>query len=182
MTGKSRRNNTATNTNAAPSEGSAPETRVRDGQASANGMPMTPPTPYQRMAQLLASRALREMSKHEKSLPWKVNFIRFVTVGKDSNTKIKIRMKHLWVSEHTFSQWRLVRLHFVDAEAPEPLEDMLSVFHANYDANRQSVDSLLLTVTIWNLENDPKLLPPPGCIVTLTTTPTCSSFGTHNAS
>ncbi|KAG3155423.1 hypothetical protein PI124_g10452 [Phytophthora idaei] len=76
-------------------------------------------------------------------------------------------MKHLWVSEHTFSQWRLARLHFVNAEAPEPLENMLSVFHANYDANRQSVDSLLLTVAIWNLENGPELLSPPGCIVTI---------------
>ncbi|KAG6954745.1 hypothetical protein JG687_00011621, partial [Phytophthora cactorum] len=73
--------------------------------------------------------------------------------GKDSNIKIKIRIKRLWVSEHTFNQWRLVRLHFVDAEAPEPLEDMLSVFHANYDANRQSVDSICLRSLfgIWRM-------------------------------
>ncbi|EGZ17924.1 hypothetical protein PHYSODRAFT_502127, partial [Phytophthora sojae] len=60
---------------------------------------------------------------------------------------------------------KLIRMHFVDAQAPESLEDMLSVFKASYEANRQEIDSLLLTATLWNLECDSELLPTPGTIV-----------------
>ncbi|KAG2850520.1 hypothetical protein PC113_g16709 [Phytophthora cactorum] len=56
----------------------------------------------------------------------------------------------------------MVLLHFVDAEAPEPLEDMLSVFKTPYEANREDVDSMLLTVTVWNMESDSELLPTSG--------------------
>ncbi|KAG3144162.1 hypothetical protein PI124_g15914 [Phytophthora idaei] len=74
-------------------------------------------------------------------------------------------MKLLWVSYHMHNNWKMVLLHFVDAEAPEPLEDMLSVFKTPYEANREDVDSMLLTVTVWNMESDSELLPTPGCVV-----------------
>ncbi|KAF1773076.1 hypothetical protein GQ600_8686 [Phytophthora cactorum] len=82
------------------------------------------------------------------------------------------------------NNWEMVLLHFVDAEAPEPLEDMLSVMLIGlnsiifdrhylqlrdaltpYEANREDVDSMLLTVTVWNMESDSELLPTSGCVV-----------------
>jgi hypothetical protein len=47
--------------------------------------------------------------------------------GKDRVAKVLIRMKLLWISDHTYGQYKLIRLHLVDARAPEPLEDMLRV-------------------------------------------------------
>jgi hypothetical protein len=41
--------------------------------------------------------------------------------------KIIIRMKLLWISDHSYEQWKLVRLHFVDADSPESLEELLQV-------------------------------------------------------
>ncbi|KAE8972983.1 hypothetical protein PF005_g25133 [Phytophthora fragariae] len=74
-------------------------------------------------------------------------------------------MKLLWIPDHAYGQWKLIRMHFVDAQAPETLDDMLSVFKMSYEANRQDIDSLLLTATLWNLESDSELLPSPGTIV-----------------
>ncbi|KAG7382634.1 hypothetical protein PHYPSEUDO_004665 [Phytophthora pseudosyringae] len=76
-----------------------------------------------------------------------------------------IRMRLLWVSDNTYKQWILVRLHLVNANAPESLEDQLKMFRDPYEERRTDVDLLLLTVTLWNLESDSELLPPPGCIV-----------------
>ncbi|KAG7375107.1 hypothetical protein PHYPSEUDO_003986 [Phytophthora pseudosyringae] len=76
-----------------------------------------------------------------------------------------IRIRLFWVSDHTCKQWNLVRLHLVDANAPESLEYQLKVFRDPYEERRTNIDSLLLTVTLWNLESDSELLPPPGCIV-----------------
>jgi hypothetical protein len=41
--------------------------------------------------------------------------------------KIIIRMKLLWISDHSYEQWKLVRLHFGDADSPESLEELLHV-------------------------------------------------------
>ncbi|KAG2821353.1 hypothetical protein PC111_g11052 [Phytophthora cactorum] len=43
----------------------------------------------------------------------------------------------------------------------EPLEKMLRVFRDPYEANRQDIDSILLTATLWNLESGSELLPRP---------------------
>ncbi|KAE8958627.1 hypothetical protein PF002_g10138 [Phytophthora fragariae] len=76
-----------------------------------------------------------------------------------------IRMRLLWVSDHTYKQWNLVRIHLVDANAPESVEDQLKVFRDPYEERRMDIDSLLLTATLWNVESGSELLPPPGCIV-----------------
>ncbi|KAE8986626.1 hypothetical protein PR001_g21351 [Phytophthora rubi] len=76
-----------------------------------------------------------------------------------------VRMRLLWVSDHTYKQWNLVRLHLVDANAPESLEDQLKVFRDPYEGRRMDIDSLLLTATLWNVESGYQLLPPPGCVV-----------------
>ncbi|POM66215.1 Hypothetical protein PHPALM_17961 [Phytophthora palmivora] len=44
---------------------------------------------------------------------------------------------------------------------------MLSIFYSSYDANHQDIDSVLLTVTVWNMESSSDLLPPPGAITTI---------------
>ncbi|KAE9003897.1 hypothetical protein PF005_g13444 [Phytophthora fragariae] len=76
-----------------------------------------------------------------------------------------IRMRLIWVSDHTYKQWNLVRLHLVDANAPERLEDQLKVFRDPYEESHMDIDSLLLTATLWNMESGSELVPPPGCIV-----------------
>ncbi|KAE9274773.1 hypothetical protein PR003_g29510 [Phytophthora rubi] len=48
-------------------------------------------------------------------------------------SKLLLRMKLLWISDHAYGQWKLIRMHFVDAQAPETLDDMLSV---SYEDNR----------------------------------------------
>ncbi|KAG6943441.1 hypothetical protein JG687_00018462 [Phytophthora cactorum] len=49
----------------------------------------------------------------------------------------------------------------------EPLEKMLRVFRDPYEANRQDIDSILLTATLWNLESGSELLPRPGTVVNI---------------
>ncbi|KAG6952912.1 hypothetical protein JG687_00012720 [Phytophthora cactorum] len=48
------------------------------------------------------------------------------------------------------------------------LQSDRSVFKTPYEANREDVDSMLLTVTVWNMESDSELLPTPGCVPVLT--------------
>ncbi|KAJ8578300.1 hypothetical protein ON010_g901 [Phytophthora cinnamomi] len=98
-------------------------------------------TPYQRMKAILATKA------------------------KDQTNKIVVRMKLLWIADHRYGNRKLVRLHFGDAEASKSLDDLLSVFKAPYEVNREDIDSLLLTATIWNMESDLDLLPSPRTVV-----------------
>ncbi|GMF31930.1 unnamed protein product [Phytophthora lilii] len=76
----------------------------------------TTQTPYQRMQQLLAARA----DTAGRVLKGQIN-------DSTDNARVTNRMRLLWISEHTYKSWTSVRLHFVDAGAPETLEDMLSV-------------------------------------------------------
>jgi hypothetical protein len=46
---------------------------------------------------------------------------------KECDSKLHIRMKLLWISGHQYKDWKLSRLHLVDANAPEHLEEMLKV-------------------------------------------------------
>ncbi|OWZ16912.1 hypothetical protein PHMEG_0009225 [Phytophthora megakarya] len=114
-------------------------------------------TPYQKMKQLLVDRAatpntitavedLQEFLKHP-----------------NSEEKVAIRMKLLWISGHTYQQWQLVRLHLVDADSPESLDDLLSVGRSCH----MDIDPALLTVTVWNVDSGSNLLPPPGAVVTI---------------
>jgi hypothetical protein len=51
----------------------------------------------------------------------------FLLKRPNNEAKVTIRMKLLWISDHTYKQWQLVRLHLVDAASPESLDDMLNV-------------------------------------------------------
>ncbi|KAE8993697.1 hypothetical protein PR002_g20157 [Phytophthora rubi] len=115
------------------------------------------------MRELLGARAVD--AEQGATVVDSVEGLREVLQRKGSTTKLLLRMKLLWISDHAYDQWKLIRMHFVDAEAPETLDDMLSVFKVSYEANRQDIDSLLLTATLWNLESDSELLPSPGTIV-----------------
>ncbi|KAG6613085.1 uncharacterized protein IUM83_11907 [Phytophthora cinnamomi] len=67
-----------------------------------------------------------------------------------------------------YGNWKLVLLHFGDAEASESLGDLLNVFKAPDEVNREDSNAFLLTATIWNVESDSDLLPPrpaPGTVV-----------------
>ncbi|KAE9195063.1 hypothetical protein PF005_g17427 [Phytophthora fragariae] len=123
----------------------------------------TKSTPYQRMLELLGARAVE--AEQGATVVDSVEGLREVLQRKGSTTKLLLRMKLLWISDHAYGQWKLIRMHFVDAQAPETLDDMLSVFKVSYEPNRQDIDSLLLTATLWNLESDSELLPSPGTIV-----------------
>ncbi|KAG1691049.1 hypothetical protein DVH05_027331 [Phytophthora capsici] len=123
---------------------------------------MTSLTPYQRMKQLLATRAT-----NATTITTIDDLQQFLVKHPSAEEKVTIRMKLLWISDHTYMQWQLVRLHLVDADSPESLDDLLSVFYAPYEANHHDVDTALLTVTVWNTEGGSDLLPPPGAVVTI---------------
>jgi len=41
--------------------------------------------------------------------------------------RVTMRMKLLWVSSHTYNQFQLAKLHFIDEASPEPLDELLAV-------------------------------------------------------
>ncbi|KAF1786142.1 hypothetical protein GQ600_27496 [Phytophthora cactorum] len=127
--------------------------------------PPEPLTPYQRMQEILSAKAAVE--EHGPIVVATVEGLKTHLQGKNQTTRIRIRMKLLWTSDHTYGQWQLIWMHFVDARAPEPLEKMLRVFQDPYEANRQDIDSILLTATLWNLESGSELLPRPGTVVNI---------------
>ncbi|KAG3158370.1 hypothetical protein PC128_g21517 [Phytophthora cactorum] len=61
----------------------------------------------------------------------------------------------------------LICLHFTDAESSEPLEALQELFRDNYESNRDAVNSLLLTATMWNMESRSDDLPLSGVIITI---------------
>ncbi|KAF1779988.1 hypothetical protein GQ600_24871 [Phytophthora cactorum] len=125
-----------------------------------------PLTPYQRMQEILSAKAAVE--EHGPIVVATVEGLKTHLQGKNQTTRIRIRMKLLWTSDHTYGQWQLIWMHFVDARAPEPLEKMLRVSVSDpYEANRQDIDSILLTATLWNLESGSELLPRPGTVVNI---------------
>ncbi|KAG2967012.1 hypothetical protein PC118_g18833 [Phytophthora cactorum] len=69
-----------------------------------------PLTPYQRMQEILSAKAAVE--EHGPIL---------VDTVKGLKTHLQ---------DHTYEQWQLIRMHFVDARAPEPLEKILRVFQS----------------------------------------------------
>ncbi|KAE9325650.1 hypothetical protein PR003_g16427 [Phytophthora rubi] len=105
------------------------------------------------MRELLGARTVE--AEQGATVVDSVEGLREVLQRKGSTTKLLLRMKLLWISDHAYGQWKLIRMHFVDAQ----------VFKVSYEANRQDIDSLLLTATLWNLESDSKLLLSPGTIV-----------------
>ncbi|KAG3209806.1 hypothetical protein PC129_g19185 [Phytophthora cactorum] len=82
-----------------------------------------PLTPYQRMQEILSAKAAVE--EHGPILVDTVKGLKTHLQGKNQTTRIRIRMKLIWTSDHTYEQWQLIRMHFVDARAPEPLEKIL---------------------------------------------------------
>ncbi|ETM33113.1 hypothetical protein L914_19607 [Phytophthora nicotianae] len=123
-------------------------------------------SPYERMRQLLVS------STEQSRVIDTVDDLKIHLTGADKHKPVLIRMRLIWVSEHTHKPWKFARLHFVDASAQGSLEDMLQP----YEANSQEVDSLLLTATVWNAEIDSELLPPRGKSFAPTAIPTSRSI------
>ncbi|RAW21942.1 hypothetical protein PC110_g21616 [Phytophthora cactorum] len=82
-----------------------------------------PLTPYQRMQEILSAKAAVE--EHGPIVVATVEGLKTHLQGKNQTTRIRIRMKLIWTSDHTYEQWQLIRMHFVDARAPEPLEKIL---------------------------------------------------------
>ncbi|KAL3656481.1 hypothetical protein V7S43_018628 [Phytophthora oleae] len=101
-------------------------------------------TPYERMRQLLAvqnGNAGRVVSAVE-------DLQAILKNSPEQRDTITMRMKVLWVSDHQHRQLRLARLHFVDADSPEPLDELLKVFRDPYQANAQTIDAMLFTATL----------------------------------
>ncbi|KAE9045846.1 hypothetical protein PR001_g4798 [Phytophthora rubi] len=96
-------------------------------------------------------------AEQEATVVDSVEGLREVLRRKEPTSKLLLRMKLLWISNHAYGQWKLARMHFVDAQAPYMLGDIISVFKVSYEANRQGIDSLLLTATLWNLRTYRKL-------------------------
>ncbi|KAL3657083.1 hypothetical protein V7S43_017996 [Phytophthora oleae] len=81
-----------------------------------------------------------------------------------------IRIKLVWVSRHNSSKSDTLKLHLIDTDAPEPLEELYKMFRDVYATNAASVNSILLTATIFQADNIvAKDLPPDGCIVQINT-------------
>ncbi|KAE8954496.1 hypothetical protein PR001_g32470, partial [Phytophthora rubi] len=95
----------------------------------------TKSTPYQRMRELLGARDVE--AEQGATVVDSVEGLREVLRRKEPTSKLLLRMKLLWISDHAYGQWKLIRMHFVDAQAPETLDDMLSIFKVSYEANRQ---------------------------------------------
>ncbi|KAG2813730.1 hypothetical protein PC116_g19299 [Phytophthora cactorum] len=69
-----------------------------------------------------------------------------------TQSKIIIRIRFfLWISYHCYEPWKLVRLHVVDADSPESLEELLQVFQVSYKENSSEIDFMLLTASMWNM-------------------------------
>ncbi|ETN03588.1 hypothetical protein PPTG_15571 [Phytophthora nicotianae INRA-310] len=118
------------------------------------------PTPYQRLRELLADAgrvisSVEELQQH-------------IQASGSTEHRITLRLKLLWISDHVHKDLAFVKLHFIDAASPEPLQDLLGLFRDQYDQNRDAVNSLLFTATMWNVESSSRELPTPDTIVTIT--------------
>ncbi|KAE9210745.1 hypothetical protein PF005_g11289 [Phytophthora fragariae] len=98
------------------------------------------------MRELLGARA--DEAEQGSTVVDSVEGLREVLRRKEPTSKLLLRMKLLCISDHAYGQWKQMRMHFVDAQAPETLDDILSVFKVSYEANRKDIDSLLLTATL----------------------------------
>ncbi|EGZ10190.1 hypothetical protein PHYSODRAFT_522144, partial [Phytophthora sojae] len=122
-------------------------------------------TPYQRMRELPATRAVE--AEHGAVV---VDRVGAILRNKGQTNRLQIRMKLLWISDHAYGQWKTYEsVHLTDSKS-QPLtlncvNLKLNVFKTSYEANRQEIDFLPLTATLWNLECDSELLPTPGSIV-----------------
>ncbi|KAG2924439.1 hypothetical protein PC119_g16153 [Phytophthora cactorum] len=69
-----------------------------------------------------------------------------------TQSKIIIRIRFfLWISYHCYEPWKLVRLHVVDADSPESLEELLQVFQVSYKENSSEIDFMLLTARVGEM-------------------------------
>ncbi|EGZ30426.1 hypothetical protein PHYSODRAFT_295229 [Phytophthora sojae] len=71
-------------------------------------------------------------------------------MAKTLNATIRLRL--VWISRHLYNATHLLRLHLVDADAPETVAELHKTFKANFDEKPQYVNSVLLTATVFNAE------------------------------
>ncbi|KAL3661844.1 hypothetical protein V7S43_013138 [Phytophthora oleae] len=133
--------------------------------AGAGSIPEPPPTasiPYQRLQQLLAYRPAPGRSR--RTITTGEGLLEFLQ-GNTATERITLRMKLVWILEHTYRQSTLVRLYFTDANSAEPLQAQLELFRGNYEENKADVDTVLFTATIWDTDAENGMLPTSGSIV-----------------
>ncbi|KAE9162504.1 hypothetical protein PF004_g30469 [Phytophthora fragariae] len=124
----------------------------------------TKSTPYQRMRELLGARAVE--AEQGATVVDSVEGLREVLRRKEPTSKLLLRMKLLWISDHAYGQWKLIRMHFGTLRHLKRwMICSVYVFKMSYEANLQDIDSLLSTAMFWNLKSDSELLPSPGTIV-----------------
>jgi hypothetical protein len=109
---------------------------VNSGQAS------TRQTPYQRIRERLDARSTLDATQAITTVDSKktdgnlfyAHILTFLCSGLHAHIRsdprsdqVAIRKKLLWVSCHQHKQLKFIRLHFIDADAQEPLEKLLGV-------------------------------------------------------
>ncbi|KAG7382053.1 hypothetical protein PHYPSEUDO_005362 [Phytophthora pseudosyringae] len=121
------------------------------------------PTPYQRLQQLLAERQSAEATGRVITSVEELQI--FLQSGSSKDEKVKLQMELVWASDHTYKQSSLVRLHFTDATSPETLKAQLALFRDQYSDNKDEIDSVLFTATIWDTDSGDEMLPKLGTVV-----------------
>ncbi|KAG3141195.1 hypothetical protein PI126_g15606 [Phytophthora idaei] len=121
------------------------------------------PTPYQRLQQLLAERQSAEAASRVITSVEELQ--EFLQSGNSTHEKVKLQMKLAWASDHTYKQSPLVRLLFTDATSPESLKAQLALLRDQYSDNKDEIDSVLFTATIWDTDSEDEMLPVLGTVV-----------------
>ncbi|KAL3658494.1 hypothetical protein V7S43_016626 [Phytophthora oleae] len=97
------------------------------------------------------------------------NFIKANDVSLPSvRARLEVKGKVEWTSSHNVKTGELARIHFVDLEAPESLEEMQKCFQDVYDSDYLAIDQLLITAAIFGCTAATPGIPPGGVIVTIT--------------
>ncbi|ETI40773.1 hypothetical protein, variant [Phytophthora nicotianae P1569] len=92
--------------------------------------PTTPPptpTAYQRLVALLNNAAAAN-GANRRVISTIEKLQTYVKASTMTSEPVKIRIKLLWISDHDYKEHKLVRLHCIDADSPEPLADLVELF------------------------------------------------------
>ncbi|KAE9269079.1 hypothetical protein PR003_g31243 [Phytophthora rubi] len=95
-------------------------------------------TPYERMKKLVAAKDDRTDTVVMNTVEGLKARLQEQDRSGSGAVSGVIRMRLLWVSDHTCKQRNLVRLHLVDANAPESLEDQLKMTKRQGSTNYSS--------------------------------------------
>ncbi|KAL3667576.1 hypothetical protein V7S43_007130 [Phytophthora oleae] len=84
-------------------------------------------TPYQRLKDLISTQT-STTTVYQRVIT-SVEDLQAYTKARASvsQEKVTVRLRLLWISDHTYKQYSLVRLHLTDVVSPEPLEELKDV-------------------------------------------------------